>query len=269
MAGISGINDYSFLFSSGNTANNNLAGLTNSLFGASSNSMLGDYAMIKSGTYKKLLTAYYKKVQAADTDGADTSKTNRYDRFDKTQDQLKQENAAANQYLEVKDNADALRSAAYSLNSYTLYREKTAEDGTTSYDRDEIKKSVQNFVSTYNTLLSASSEVKSTGMLGQISGLMKLTSDNSKALEAIGITVGKDNRLSLDEKALDSADVDSIAAVFKGNSSYGNSVSLRATEIARQANSSAFNSFRGASSYSQGGSYSVLGSTSSMLDQLF
>ena len=159
------------------------------------------------------------------------------------------------------------------MNSYTLYREKTAEDGTTSYDRDGIKTAVKNFVTDYNNLLTASSKVDSTtmssGVYSSVSGLMKQTKTNEAALNAIGITIGKDNKLVLDEEKLGNADINAISSLFKVSSSYGNSVSTKASEIYRQANTTAFNANRTSSIYSQNGSYSVTGNVNSILNQLF
>ncbi len=272
---ISGMNNNNFLFSSGNVRNNNLAGLTNSLFGGGS-SVLGDYAMIKSGTYKKLLNAYYKtdRVSSDSSDSESTTKkSNRYDRFAEkklmeAQDKKAEEN---NKYVTIRNEAGDLRTSAFALNSYTLYREKTAEDGTTSYDRDGIKNAVKSFVTDYNNLLTASSKVDSnimaSGVSSSISSLMKQTKSNEAALNAIGISIGKDNKLVLDEGKLGSADISAISSLFKGSNSYGNSVSTKASEIARQANTTAFNATRTSSSYSQGGRYSVTGYTNNILDQ--
>ncbi len=272
---ISGMNNNNFLFSSGNVRNNNLAGLTNSLFGGGS-SVLGDYAMIKSGTYKKLLNAYYKtdRVSSDSSDSESTTKkSNRYDRFAEkklmeAQDKKAEEN---NKYVTIRNEAGDLRTSAFALNSYTLYREKTAEDGTTSYDRDGIKNAVKSFVTDYNNLLTASSKVDSnimaSGVSSSISSLMKQTKSNEAALNAIGISIGKDNKLVLDEEKLGRADISAISSLFKGSNSYGNSVSTKASEIARQANTTAFNATRTSSSYSQGGRYSVTGYTNNILDQ--
>lgn len=272
---ISGMNNNNYLFSSGNVRSNNLAGLTSSLFGSGS-SMLGDYAMIKSGTYKKLLTAYYKteRVSSESSDSETTTKkSNRYDRFaeKKQMEAQAKKSEENNKYVTIRNEAGDLRTSAYALNSYTLYREKTAEDGTTSYDRDGIKKAVKSFVTDYNNLLTASSKVDSanmaSGVASGISGLMKQTKSNEAALNAIGISIGKDNKLVLDEEKLGSADINSISSLFKGTSSYGNSVSTKASEIARQANTTAFNATRTSSSYSQRGNYSVTGYTNNILDQ--
>lgn len=256
MAGISGMNNYSFLFTSSSSSKNNLANLTNSLFGGSSGGMLGDYAMIKSGTYKKLLTAYYK-MQESDSDKTSTDKTTKKE----------QTSEETNKYLAVKNQATDLKASADALNDYALYKGTTGEDGKTTYDRDGIKNAVKSFVSDYNSLIGASSKVDSTSMLSKTLGMIKQTNSNQKMLNKVGITIGKDNKLILDEEKLASADISEISSLFKGSGSYGNMISSKASEIARQANSSAYSSTR-ASSYSQSGSYSVMGNTNSMLDQL-
>jgi len=260
---ISGMNNYNFLFNN----SNNLAGLTNSLFGGGS-SMLGDYAMIKSGTYKKLLTAYYK-TEKASSEGSDsessTAKPYRYDRFaekKKMETATTKNSTVSKQYMSIRDEAGDLRTSAYALNSYTLYREKIGEDGTASYDRDGIKKAVKSFVSDYNNLLTASSKMDgismSKGVYNGVSGLMKETKTNEAALNAIGISIGKDNKLVLDEEKLGNADINAISSLFKGSASYGSSVSTKASDIAREANSSAFSATRTSSSYSSAGRYSSL-----------
>lgn len=256
MAGISGMNDYSFLFTSSSSSGNNLASLTNSLFSGTSNSMLGDYAMIKSGAYKKLLTAYYK-TQENDSDSTSTDKTT----------QKEQTSEETNKYLAVKNQATDLKTSSDALNDYSLYKGTAGEDGTITYDRDAIKKAVSSFVSDYNSLISSSTKVDSTSVLSKTLSLVKETSSNQKLLNSIGITIGQDNKLVLDEEKLNSADINKISSLFKGSGSYGNVVSSKASEIARQANSNAYGSTK-ASSYSQSGSYSVMGNTNSMLDQL-
>ena len=268
-----GMNNNNYLFNS----SNNLAGLTNSLFGGGS-SMLGDYAMIKSGTYKKLLTAYYKsdKVSSGSSDSESSTATKRYDRFaekKQMEDAATKNSTVSKQYMTIRDEAGDLRTSAYALNSYTLYNEKTGEDGTTSYDREGIKKAVKNFVSDYNNLLTAASNTDgismSKGVYNGLSSLMKETKNNEAALNAIGITIGSDNKLVLDTEKLDSAEISSISSLFKGSSSYGSSVSTKASDIAREANTSAFSATKTSSSYSSTGYYSVTGNITNILNQLF
>ena len=127
---------------------------------------------------------------------------------------------------------------------------------------------MKSFVSDYNTLITAGSKVNDLSMSSKMSGLVKETNSHADMLASVGITIGKDNKLVLDEEKLAGAEIDNFVKLFKGSGSYGDNISFKASEIARQANSSAFNATR-ASSYSQSGSYSLLGNNSNLLDQFF
>ena len=85
---------------------------------------------------------------------------------------------------------------------------------------------------------------------------------NAGLLADIGITIGDDNKLKLDETKLGKANVTTINSLFAGSGSYGSSVSARASASARLANSAAYTNTRG-TSYTYDGSYSLLGSTGS------
>ena len=87
--------------------------------------------------------------------------------------------------------------------------------------------------------------------------MVKTTDVNSKLLGKVGITVGLDNKLSIDEETLKKADVGTLKTLFGGNGSYGSEIESKASSISRFANNAA-NSFSG---YTAGGVYGTSAGT--------
>lgn len=233
-----------------NTSDNNNSS-SSGIFGSTS-SMLGDYSLIKSGSYKKLLTAYYKTY---DADGKEKSTTDSDAEGDST-----------GKLLNVKSDAGALKEAADALNTASLYETKKDEEGKDVYDMDAIKKSVKNFVSAYNDYLDSAGDVESTSILSKTLSVVKKTSANQNLLKEVGITIGKDNKLTLDEEKLEKAHVTTLSSLFKGYGSFGSSISQKASETYKVANSAAYTNTR-ASSYTYNGAYSILGTSNGILDK--
>lgn len=214
--------------------------------------------MIKSGAYKKLLTAYYKQ-------GEDDTEASGTDSGSKTSAISSQEK---NKLLNVKSDASNLKEAADVLNSSSLYRAvKKDEEGNDVYDMDKIKDAVKGYVTSYNSYIDSSADVESTAVLSKTLSMVKATASNKGLLSDIGITIGKDNQLALDEEKLSKASVSKISSLFKGSGSYGNTIAQRASESNRLANSATY-SGNHASSYTYSGNYSVMGDANSMLDKL-
>ena len=247
-----GTNDYSYLFQQKERNSN----LITSMFG-NSNSMYGDYSMIKSGAYKKLLTAYYKTQK----DSSDSSSA------DKTTNQKETEISAKNvtKYATVKSDASDLKTAAEALVKSSLYKEKNDTEGNVTYNRDGIKDAMEKYVKAYNSFVDSSSEVDSTGVLNKALSVVKSTAANQSALKEVGITIGKDNKLSLDTEKLAGADVSKIKNLFAGYTSYGGNVSDKTGMAYTAANTAALGK---SASYSRSGSYSGLGNMDSILNQI-
>ncbi len=72
---------------------------------------------------------------------------------------------------------------------------------------------------------------------------------NSNLLSKIGITIGKGNKLELDEEALKKADISSLKTVFTGYNSFTNKIAQKATAISNAAN-------RANTTYTNNGTYS-------------
>lgn len=210
-----------------------------SMFGGfGSNNSLGsfnfsDYASIKNGSYGKLMKSYYaeqkKSARAEKTDKDTSSKINR-----------KKEAAIDKTGLtQMKKEADGLKTAAEALNEDALWKQT---DG--KYDMDKIVSAVKTFANEYNDTLNQAAKVNSKDIAQDVRYMNSMTNTMSKALSKIGVTVGTDGKLSVNEDELKKANVTSIKSLFAGSVSYGSQISDRASEIARDTvmNSSVYGS---------------------------
>ena len=100
--------------------------------------------------------------------------------------------------------------------------------------------------------------------------MTKNTAANRNMLSRVGITIGKDNKLSVDEEKLKKANINDLKSLFGGSySSYVSSIGQRASDIQKvseQMIKSATNS--NASTYTRRGSYSSL-ATGGIYDSFF
>lgn len=219
--------DYSSLFSGmqGGTTTNSFS--------------LGDYATIKNGSYKKLLKAYYNK-QDTDKTSSDSKKVSE-DKKSKM----------------IKDSADTLKKAADALNDKSLWEKKkikkTDEETkesieTEDYDWDAITKAVQNFVDSYNDVIKEAGDADSRSVLRSTLFMTGSMSKNQNLLSKVGISIGKDNKLSLDKDKLKEAKISDLKSLFTGYNSVANRVSQKASTISGYAAQSG-------STYNSKGSY--------------
>ncbi len=245
-------------------------GLYNSLFGGSSSSSfygaLGNYSSIRTGSYKRLLTSYYAKAKADQkTDTKNTANTtNRRD--DAYRNILDSKSFYSNKEMTaVKKEADELTKSASQLTqtgSGSLFHAKTVtvtdeETGkkTTAqeYDMDAIAKAVNSFVSDYNSAVEAGSKSSNQNVSRNTQYMTNMTGIYKSSLSDVGITVGKDNKLSVDENKLKSANVDTLKKVFNGKSSFASYTASRSASIS----SSAARAVSTASTYGSTGRYNM------------
>lgn len=209
------------------------------LSGTSGTSVLGDYALIKSGSYKKLLNAYYKK-----TDGTNSKEATEADKLEKKNLVL------------AKDAAVKMAEASKKLKNLDL------SEG----NRENIKKTVKEFVDAYNGMVDAGADVDNTSVLKNTLWMTQTTAKNAKVLDEIGISVGENNKLVLDEEKLDKARMTSLSTIFKGAGGIADKMLGRATKIGTIAASAAQQGVR-ASNYTNNGDFKSL-TTSSIYDAL-
>lgn len=243
MAAISGYDSASIgvLFSSLNQNNN-----STSLFSGSSD-MLGisytDYATIRSGSYYKLLKAYYSEDCSSEVKSALSTSTSK----DDTNTLARIESTAE----DMKDSAAALMTTG----SKSVFEKVTTTDeegvAKTDYDTDAIYKAVKAFVDDYNDLLDEAVESNTTSILRGARTMVNYTKVNERMLENIGITIGKDNKLEIDEEAFKKADMSKVKNLFGTRGSYGYQIQTQASLIESYAKSESAKS----NTYSSSGTY--------------
>lgn len=241
----------------------------NSLFGGSSlnsfYSSFGDYSSIRSGSYKKLLTSYYARTNANQTQKSSNSGNRANSIY---QDLWKNSSASSYQGTalnKVKTEADDLAKSASALTTQgkdSLFKEvkKTTIDAdtgvkttTSGYDMDAIANAVKGFVSDYNSAIQASNQSLDTNVMRNTQYMTRMTSFYGKTLGDVGITIGKDNTLSIDTDKLKSADIDTLKRLFNGKNSFAGLTASRAQSMSQTAVRAAST----ASTYNRTGSYNM------------
>ena len=204
------------------------AGLNNSSSGTSLSYGIDftTYNLIKNGSYSKLMRKYYSNQASESTDGATANKnTGKVQSID-----IQKNNATVN-----RDNAASLVDSASELKKYSLWSkvDKTDKDGNTAkeYDTDKIAKAVSSFVKDYNSLVSSTADSSSRYVLNSASNMVNYTRANADLLKKIGISVGSDNKLTVDEDKLKASDMAEVKTVIKDTGSKGQTKSAKASTI--------------------------------------
>ena len=203
--------DYSYLFNSAQPV------ATGSTFN------LSDYAAIKNGSYGKLLKAYYAKQDAekASSGGDSVQKS-----------------------AMMKSSADDLRKSADALSDDEHWEkkkikkrdEKTGKEiEVEDYDWEKITKSLKSFVEDYNSVIEHAGDSNSNAVLRNAVWLTGITESNENILAKIGITVGKGNKMELNEETLKKADISTLKTLFTGHNSFADKVSMKANSISNAA----------------------------------
>ncbi len=227
---------------------------------------LSDYASIKNGSYGKLLKAYYDKA-GSDSSSTSTGNSSKLS-TSLAADSAKTLTAIESSADKLKDSADVL----INKGKDSLFKEKDVtvknDDGTTTttkqYDAEAIYKAVSTFVTNYNSLINSVSKSDSSSVSKAASNMTNITSLYSKTLEKVGITVGSDNKLTLDKEALKLADISTLKSVFNNSPSFAYSISTQASYIDYAASREALK----ANTYNYAGSYSSNYSVGNLLDSL-
>lgn len=193
---------------------------------SSTASMLSDYASIRNGSYGKLIKSYYAKTESGVSGSTDDTTT------------------GTTGLTSQRDAAKALKESATDLweqdkDSVFNKTSITNEDGTKSlgYDMDSIYKAVSKFAEDYNNTVSAAGNSNTGSILNTGSNMTSLTKALSNSLKKVGITVGVDNKLTVDETAFKKADINNIKSLFSGTGSYAYQVSTSASQMANSATS--------------------------------
>ena len=254
--------DYSYLFQSLSTSSGGSLGNLN---------FLSDYASIKNGSYGKLMKAYYAKESdtAKASAASDDKKTDSSKSISTASDSAKTLSEIEKSSEAMKESADKLLTkgtkSVFAKKNVTTKDEYGFDNTTKEYDTDAIYKAVAGFTESYNDLLDKVADSESTTILNKGTSLVNMTKSNEKLLSDIGISIGKDNTLSIDEETFKKANMDTVKSLFGNTGSYGYNVSAQASMIdyAAERESSKANTYTGY------GTYSNAYSTGSILDSMF
>lgn len=202
-----------------------------------------DYYSIQKGTYKKLLKAYY----ASQKDTTESSKK----KSDTLSNVVNSNTTTDTTLTSVNSKADELVTSSKVLTetgSKSLFTKKqiTTKDETTGdinttyeYNKEAIVKAVKDFASDYNSLLDSTSKTTNATVLQRTVSVVNNTKFYKNSLSDIGVTIGKDNKLTVDEEKLKSADIASVKNLFQGVSSFAYTTSSKASMISSAAKKAA------------------------------
>lgn len=236
----------------------NASGLFNSFFGSSSTgqassgmNVFADYASIKNGSYGKLLKSYYGGNETAKKLVGNNATTTAADKINTTK---------------TRDTAAALKDAASTLTDNdkktSLFEKKEikAEDGTVTedYDRDAIYKAVASFADKYNEFVNAAGDSENSATLRTASNMVNYVRANKKLLDDVGITIGSDNKLTVNAEKFNAADMNKVKTLFNEGGSVAGSIERSATQAYNQSVSALASKD---SLYTQNGKYSYSGYT--------
>lgn len=198
-----------------------------------------EYSAVKNGSYRKLVKAHYKNQ--SDAIPTKKNKTDKTDKADVTKKYSAVNNTDKTGLTKMKKEADSLKSAASALNDANLFKETNG-----SVDMDKITSAIKSFAKSYNSAIDQTDEVSSKDVSMQAGFMKSLSKTMSNALSKVGVTVGTDGKMTVDEDALKKADVKDMKNLFTGKHSY-------AAQVADQASAISSAALRNASTYSSTG----------------
>ncbi|MDY3888197.1 MAG: hypothetical protein SOZ17_03200 [Agathobacter sp.] len=165
-----------------------------------------DYATIRNGSYGKLVKAYYKQDGKVPFGDAVNDKAEK-------EDSEKELSSIIGESKNLQSSLEALMSS------------KALSGGTSDSDDSEQKevawKEVSSFVKSFNSLMDKTENSGTSGVKKGVESLIQLTTENSKALKSIGITIGKDNQLTIKEEDYKKADLSKVKNLFYNKGGYG------------------------------------------------
>ena len=186
------------------TINNDYSSLFDSLYGTSSSqnvssmNFLSDWASVKNGSMAKLSKAYYAK-NSEKAEKADAS-------------EIKEAMQANNR---IKSDAETLKKSVENIK-----------------DVDDLKQ----FVEDYNAMIKSGGDSDNKSVLRNTLSMTQMVSKHSTLLGDLGITIGEDNKLTLDEETAGKADKSVWKSLFSGVGSLGDMIGAKASGIVNAVN---------------------------------
>lgn len=99
---------------------------------------------------------------------------------------------------------------------FSKVEQKDADGKTTyGYDTDKIYSAVKKFADAYNDMIDSGDGASLSGVRSAVSGMEGLTSANSSILKSIGISVGSNGHLSVNEATFKKSDMTVAKSLFQ------------------------------------------------------
>ncbi|MGN1206472.1 MAG: hypothetical protein ACI4SQ_05740 [Eubacterium sp.] len=206
--------------------------IANTLFGSktsiSSGSFLsasnfGDLSLMRNGVYTKMLKSYYaKNTDRTDKSGSSTKKdTTSDDYLNSISDKVsKLQTSTSDQVLSgIKSGADKMKKAADAVTGIDF----------DNASGDAIYSKVKDLVSTYNSLVSQTGKSDLVSISQSRTWMVNDTKAHEAQWNKIGITIGEDQTLSIDEKKLKEASASDIQNFLGDKSGYAARLSTKAS----------------------------------------
>lgn len=103
-------------------------------------------------------------------------------------------------------------------------------------DKDKLLSNVKNFVEDYNTTVDSLQKSESVDALKKGVYMTNTAKAYSSALGRIGLRVGTDNKITLNEDTLKNADTNSVKSLLGGTYSFTSKAADKANQISKAAN---------------------------------
>lgn len=208
-------------FYSGMFGINNVNNSTNYFYNS-----LSELSSIRSGSYRRLLESYYS------------------DNSSSTVNKLMKDTKVKDASLTgVKGNADSLADSAKEL--YTKSSKSVFAEG----DRDKIDAAVKQFVSDYNSLVMSTNKSNTKSVTNLASNMEGDVKAYASSLTNVGITIGVDGRLNINDEKFSAASVDKLTDLFNGSQSLSFKVASKAMQISTSALTASGTSYNSRGTY--------------------
>ncbi|MCI9419641.1 MAG: hypothetical protein HFG32_06470 [Eubacterium sp.] len=198
---------------------------TGSFFSASN---FGDLALIKSGVYTKMMRSYVSKM----TEGDETEKSSDSAYKFKNSVSEKMEQLTAPKVTTETDKSNKvlsnIKSASYKLETSANALSNMDFDKST---REELYDAAKSFVADYNSVLSSAKDTDNVSLSRSVKWMKDDIKAREKMMAKIGITIGSDGALSIDEEKFNEANLSDIRTQFSGSSSIVGKTAQRATGL--------------------------------------
>lgn len=180
---------------------------------------------MKSVAFMRTVKNYYKNLETSSS----SSSSNNSSSSEKLQ---------STQLIDFKDSLKSIQTSENSIKlninsaktNKNLNLIKNGNDNDKSYMKDLVN-SISSFADNYNSMIDKSSNIESSSVLSNVLSMTKMTRYNATSLNEIGISLGSDNKLTVNKDKLTNADLDKINSLFGENGSFGDYTAHRASSL--------------------------------------